>query len=379
MELHSKIIKTISRPRRLKNALNNLISVAFESSYQKAMLFTDRLVVIILVPLVAMLTHLFSKKHIQKKGIVLWSYRYSGDVDQESIEKICLRDTLKNYVNQDLLCRFFYWDYNRPLLGLGIDFYLKTIRMQPQIIIISSYNSRAYYQPPAWIFTLLKWQGVKVVGLWWDTCSEGFADSIGKILHSIDVHVIMENPLLRFAPTAVGATLARKSVAAFSPFDPMQSLNRSRDIEVAFFGQTGDYRGVRRKYLNYLLDSGVPLYYSAYSKDQQCTQEEYYEILKKSKIGINFSMSVSGHQLKARVFEVMHSGAMLLEERNDQIAVYFTEDLDYVAFSNEKEMLEKIQYYLEHNEERELIARNGYLKVRSEFTGKQFWDKVLIQ
>jgi spore maturation protein CgeB len=88
-------------------------------------------------------------------------------------------------------------------------------------------------------------------------------------------------------------------------------------------------------------------------------------------------MSVSGHQLKARVFEVMHSGAMLLEERNDQIAAYFTEDLDYVAFSNEKEMLEKIQYYLQHDEERLAIARNGYLKVRTNFTGKQFWRMVL--
>jgi len=378
MDLFSKIRGTISRPRRLKSALSNLISVMFDRSYQKAMLFTDRLLVIIIVPLAAILTYLFSKKQQLKKGLVLWSYRYSGDVDQESIEKICLRDTLEKYVSRDYPYKFLYWDSGRPLLGLGVDFYFKTIRLQPQILILSSYNSRAYYQPPAWLFTLLKWQGVKVVALWWDTCSDGFADSVGKILDNIDVHVIMENPLLRFAPTIFGEKLAKKSLAAFSPFDPMQSLSGSRDIEVAFFGQTGDYRGVRRKYLSYLLGSGVALYYSAYSKEQQSTHDEYYEILKKTKIGINFSMSVSGHQLKARVFEVMHSGAMLLEERNDQIAAYFTEDLDYVAFSNEKEMLEKIQYYLQHDEERLAIARSGYLKVRSNFTGRQFWEKLLI-
>jgi len=377
MDLYSKIRGTISRPIRLKSALSNLISVMFDRSYQKAMLFTDRLLVIIIVPLAAILTYLFSKKYQLKKGLVLWSYRYSGDVEQESIEKICLRDTLEKYVGRDYPYRFFYWDSNRPLLGLGVDFYFKTIRLQPKILILSSYNSGVYYQPPAWLFALLKWQGVKIVALWWDTCYDGFADSVGKILDNIDVHVIMENPLLRFAPTNLGEKLAKKSLAAFSPFDPMQSLNGSRDIEVAFFGQTGDYRGVRRKYLNHLLGSGVALYYSAYSKEQQSTQDEYYEILKKTKIGINFSMSVSGHQLKARVFEVMHSGAMLLEERNDQIAAYFTEDLDYVAFSNEKEMLEKIQYYLQHDEERLAIARNGYLKVRTNFTGKQFWRMVL--
>ena len=377
MELVSKIARTISRPVRLKNALIHVLTGFLESSYQRGMLYTDRLLVLLLVPLAEILARMPGKRR-EKGGVALWTYRHSGGVDQESIEKICLKDTLENFAGGDLPRSFFYWDSDRPVLGLGVDFYFKTIRLRPRMLVLSSYRTRVYYQPPAWLFVLLKWHGVKIVALWWDTCSDGFASSVGKILDAVDVHVIMENPLLRFAPSSDGEKLARKSLVAFSPFDPMQQMG-PQDIDVAFFGQTGDYRGVRRKYLDYLLDSGVALYYSAYSKDQQCPQDRYYEILKRSRIGINFSMSVSGHQLKARVFEVMHSGAMLLEERNDQIAVYFTEGMDYVAFSSEEEMVEKIRYYLQHEEERLAIARSGYLKVRSRFTGKQFWEMLLLQ
>jgi hypothetical protein len=341
------------------------------------MLYTDRLLVLLLVPLAEILARMPSKSR-EMGGVALWTYRYSGGVDQESIEKICLQDTLENFPGADFPRRFLHWDSNRPFLGLGVDFYFKTIRHRPRMLVLSSYRPGVYYQPPAWLFVLLKLRGVKIVALWWDTCSDGFASSVENILDVIDIHVIMENPLLRFAPGPVSKKLAQKSLVAFSPFDPMR-LMVPRDIDVAFFGQTADYRGVRRKYLDYLLDSGVALYYSAYSKGQQCPQDKYYEILKRSKIGINFSMSVSGHQLKARVFEVMHSGAMLLEERNDQIAVYFAEDIDYVAFSCEEELVEKIRYYLQHEQERLAIARSGYLKVRSRFTGKQFWEMLLLQ
>jgi hypothetical protein len=377
MQLVSKITKTISRPVRLKNALLNVISGVLDSSYQRGMLYMDRLLALPLVPLAEILARMPGKSR-ERGGIALWMYRYSGDVDQESIEKICLKDTLENYAGGYLPRSYFYWDSDRPVLGLGVDFYFKTIRLRPRVLVLSSYSTRVYYQPAAWLFVLLKWHGIKIVALWWDTCSESFAASVGKILDDIDVHVIMENPLLRFAPSSDGEKLARKSLVAFSPFDPMESMG-PRDIDVAFFGQTGDYRGVRRKYLDYLLDSGVALYYSAYSKDQQCPQDRYYEILGRSRIGINFSRSVSGHQLKARVFEVMHSGAMLLEERNDQTAFYFTEGTDYVAFSSEEEMVEKIRYYLQHEEECLAIARSGYLKVRSRFTGKQFWEMLLLQ
>ena len=88
-------------------------------------------------------------------------------------------------------------------------------------------------------------------------------------------------------------------------------------------------------------------------------------------------MSVDRHQLKARVFETMLSGALLLEERNDQTARYFEDGVDYVSFGSEQELVDKIRYYLKNDERRAAIAESGRRKLREKFSGRQFWSRVL--
>ena len=372
-----KISILLTRPIRVKNALVRILARWLQVGYEGVMIFVDRLSAVMFTPLLGVLVRVFYGR-LEKCTVVLWSYKYSGDVDQESIEKICLLDTLKCYAKNNVTFKGFHWDAERPIFGFGIDFYLKTIINRPKVLVLSSYATGVYYQPMPWLLKLLKLHNIKIIALWWDTCSDEFAPNVQRVMDIIDVHAIMENPLLNFGTGTAAEKLSRKSLIMFSPFDAMDTIE-SRSIDVAFFGQTGDYRGVRRQYLDYMLESGVALYYSAYSKEQQCPQEKYYEILGCSKIGINFSMSVSRPQLKARVFEVMHSGALLLEERNDQIAEYFIEGVDYVAFSTKEEMVKKIKYYLANENERLFIARNGRNKVQASFTGAQFWAKLLAQ
>ena len=357
-----------------KYALYFLTSL-LAKSYDRAMLVIDRATSMVFA-LLYDLCGVLRDKETHVVEVLICRYKYSGDTDQESIEKFTLEDTLVNYMGDRKKISFYYWDIDKPLLGFGINFYRKVASLNPKYLVLSSYAPGVFYQPMPWILARLKKRNICMVALWWDTCGPGFAKSISPVIDTVDVHGIMENPTLNFGVSREAQLLKEKARGLFSAYD-LELEERRRDIDVAFLGQISEYRSVRKTYLDFLLENNVPLHYSAYGKNQQCTHEKYYEILSRAKIGINFSMSVDKHQLKARVFETMLAGGLLLEERNEQTACYFTEDIEYVAFSSQHELLEKIHYYLAHENERSKIANAGHRKAKRLFNGKQFWDKVL--
>ncbi len=50
---------------------------------------------------------------------------------------------------------------------------------------------------------------------------------------------------------------------------------------------------------------------------------------------------------------------------------------DYAAFSSKEELLDKIGYYLIHEDEREKIAASGKRKAMQLWNGEVFWGAVL--
>jgi hypothetical protein len=340
------------------------------------MLLIDRLLSLVFV-LLYNLYNVLRRGEVHKVEVMICRYRYSGGSGQESIEKYTLEDTLVNYIEDRKNIAFYYWDTDQPFLGFGLKFYSRVLWLNPKYLVLSSYApSGVFYQPMPWILSQIKKKKIRTIALWWDTCNPVFVKSITPVIDSIDVHGIIENPNLNIGDSKDAQRIKQKACVLYSPFD-IELEERERDIDVAFLGQTSSYRSIRKPYIDYLLESNIPLHYSAYEKSQQCSHAKYYEILSRSKIGINFSMSTDRFQLKARVFEIMHTGGLLLEERNDQIEYYFTEGLEFVAFSSQEELLEKIRYYLEHENERIQIALAGHKRARQLFNGRQFWNKVL--
>lgn len=64
----------------------------------------------------------------------------------------------------------------------------------------------------------------------------------------------------------------------------------------------------------------------------------------------------------------MACGGFLLTNYQDEIAEYFVNGEELVIYSDLDDMCEKIKYYLEHDEERERIAKAGQAKVRELFS-----------
>lgn len=94
-------------------------------------------------------------------------------------------------------------------------------------------------------------------------------------------------------------------------------------------------------------------------------------VFRQSRINLNISMRSIKSGIPLRAFDIMGSGGFLLSNYQADFLSHFVAGEDFVFYESEKDLLQKIEYYLFHEEEREAIARNGYEKVMAEHTYRQ--------
>lgn len=85
-------------------------------------------------------------------------------------------------------------------------------------------------------------------------------------------------------------------------------------------------------------------------------------------------------EVTRRIFEGMSCEKLVITDRlssNKQLDEIFKEDEEIVFYSTKEEALEKIQFYLNNDRERNRIAENGYKKVVDCFTTKNIVEYVL--
>ena len=99
-----------------------------------------------------------------------------------------------------------------------------------------------------------------------------------------------------------------------------------------------------------------------------CNPVDYYTqaplVYKNSKINLNITLKSIQTGIPLRVFDIMGCGGFLLTNYQEDMLSFFTPDEEFVYYTDEKDMLEKVSYYLSHDEEREKIAKKGYEKVK---------------
>ena len=96
---------------------------------------------------------------------------------------------------------------------------------------------------------------------------------------------------------------------------------------------------------------------------------DMYEVLARSRISLNRHIGVAeGHANNMRLFETTGVGALLLTEAAPNLADLFAPGEEVVAYEDEDDLVEKIEHYLEHDEERAAIAAAGQRRTLGEHT-----------
>jgi spore maturation protein CgeB len=96
---------------------------------------------------------------------------------------------------------------------------------------------------------------------------------------------------------------------------------------------------------------------------------DMYEVLAHSRISLNRHIDVAeGHANNMRLFEATGVGALVLTEAAPNLADLFAPGEEVVAYEGEDDLVEKIEHYVEHDDERAAIAAAGQRRTLSEHT-----------
>jgi spore maturation protein CgeB len=91
--------------------------------------------------------------------------------------------------------------------------------------------------------------------------------------------------------------------------------------------------------------------------------EDYVTLYQRTKIGINIHNRGKYTVGNYRLFELPGNGVMQLSDGEEFLNTFFEEGEEIVGYDGFDDLMDKINYYLEHDAERERIAINGYRRV----------------
>jgi spore maturation protein CgeB len=96
---------------------------------------------------------------------------------------------------------------------------------------------------------------------------------------------------------------------------------------------------------------------------------DMYRVLAQSRIAVNRHGDVAGgYAANMRMFEATGVGALLVTESATNLPDFFEPGREVVAYNGVDDLVEKIRYFLEHDEERRRIAAAGQRRTLTEHT-----------
>lgn len=139
-------------------------------------------------------------------------------------------------------------------------------------------------------------------------------------------------------------------------------------------GFIGTHENCREEYILHLLKNNINVSISGndwekakrwdiikpHYKGPSVYGEAYPQTINGYEIALHFLRHVNRDEQDSRTFEIPACGAFMLAEKSAVHETLFDEGREAVFFETKEELLEKVQYYLAHDEERKAIAKAGY-------------------
>ena len=168
---------------------------------------------------------------------------------------------------------------------------------------------------------------------------------------------------------------------AFEPRVLTRLIDLRKSIPVSFVGSVSRAHTSRTELLEYLSEmpefelwgrlvhklrdgSAIRTHYEG-----QAWGITMYQTLAASKITINQHIDIAeSHANNLRLYEATGVGTMLITDWKEDLHELFEPGKEVVTYRSPEECVELVRYYLEHDDEREAIARAGQARTISEHT-----------
>ncbi len=218
--------------------------------------------------------------------------------------------------------------------------------------------------------------GTKIVSIYGDTFDDFAIHWMEEYASSVDVSIVQD--CYSNYPNKVAAP--ENYMDTWTPQDPsvFRGNDGDRPIDVSFVGRVQRYTS-RKLYLSLLQEAGIEVMIAGGVSEADLPIADYAEIMRQSKITLNFSQPVfdePNFQCKGRTVEATLCGALLIEDQNPETVKWFTPGQDYVDFSDERDLVTKVRYYLENDEDRRRIAAAGHRRATENYCAEKYWRLV---
>lgn len=110
---------------------------------------------------------------------------------------------------------------------------------------------------------------------------------------------------------------------------------------------------------------------------QASYNEKMPRVFHRSKVNLNITLRSILSGVSLRVIDILAAGGFLITNYQAEIAEYFEDGVDLVMAYTPEDMIQKVAYYLQHEDERREIALNGQKKVFAEFAYTKLLEEIL--
>lgn len=108
---------------------------------------------------------------------------------------------------------------------------------------------------------------------------------------------------------------------------------------------------------------------------------DYYDmapyVFKNAKINLNITLRSIKSGIPLRAFDILGAGGFLLTNYQADFADCYVPGEDFIYYESKEDLLEKIDYYLSHEDERAAIAQNGFQKTAACHTYRHRVEEML--
>lgn len=261
-------------------------------------------------------------------------------------------------------------------------------KMQPDLLFYSPCHPQDNLPLKHWLLLKIQYPQTKFVVVWWDHDEQAkqfsylsyerdclrWADVIFDAGNYTRLLKMRKNEAPYEQHTNVENVYFHPTVFAPEWFYADKAVTKQFDIVIM-----GGDGGRRRRWIE-LLRQEFPDQFEhiggAYQGKALLPMSEYSHALRQANIMVNTQTYDYRSDCKGKVREALGCGVFLLEEFNPETAAFLPEGTGYIFYHHEKDLIDKIKYYLENPQARESVIEKGQQAVKETFNARQWTQRV---